>query len=349
MHKIIRARNVQEAYFHGLKYLRKRGAVEDSRAGPVMVAPGPVMTEYARPLERVLVDGLRDANPFFHLMEAMWMLAGRNDVESIQYYNSRMSYFSDDGVAFNAAYGHRWRRFFGTDQIVNAVEQLRADPTTRRTVIQMWKGGEDGMGKSKDYPCNTACFFRAHRWRGTGNWVLDMTITNRSNDVIWGAYGANAVHMSVLHEFVAAMAGMITGKMYQLSNNYHAYLDVLGKVGEPSSAAAHAYSRSLSPTPLFKRWPFRPPANVLAAVEGWWDDDTEGNWVDVLTEVMTPEGWHTINQVRASWRAWKGVGPHPRDRMLALEIADKIPGEDWARACTEWLHRRRGAAHANSM
>jgi hypothetical protein len=53
---VIAARNVNDAYTLGVNYLRQVGRTEDSRAGPVMVAPGPVTTVYARPTERVLMD-----------------------------------------------------------------------------------------------------------------------------------------------------------------------------------------------------------------------------------------------------------------------------------------------------
>jgi hypothetical protein len=49
---------------------------QGSRAGDVLVAPHPVMSVTSIPTERVLFDPARDANPFFHLFESLWMLAG---------------------------------------------------------------------------------------------------------------------------------------------------------------------------------------------------------------------------------------------------------------------------------
>lgn len=337
MHKIIRARNVQEAYLHGMRYLQKHGEHYPSRNGSVLVAPGPVMTEYARPMERVIMDPGRDANPFFHLMEAFWMLAGREDVASISYFNSNMKSYSDDGVKFNAPYGHRWRVRFGFDQIVHVVEQLKKDYATRRAVIQMWDGFKDGVGDSKDYPCNTAVYFRAHMPRDAFRATLDMTITNRSNDIIWGAYGANAVHMSVLHEFVAAFAGMNVGRMYQLSNNYHAYTDIVKKVGDPQKKHAQAYNglRGLNPTPLFSAHAKLIGAEfALRAIEAWWE---RGDKVEVLdmNEVMSPDGMQTIQRMRDAYAAYKS-----KNYGFAMREAWEIPGEDWSRACIEWLQRR---------
>ncbi len=55
--------------------------------------------------------------------------------------------------------------------------------------------------------------------------VLNMTVCNRSNDIVWGAYGANAVHMSFLQEVIAAAVGLPLGSYVQFSNNFHAYIE----------------------------------------------------------------------------------------------------------------------------
>ena len=100
----IHARNVSDAFVGGMKLLYEEGVERKSRAGTVLEYPTCVATVYEKPWERVLFNPVRDANPFFHLMESLWMLAGRNDVEWIENYNSTFGQFSDDGVLFNAAY-----------------------------------------------------------------------------------------------------------------------------------------------------------------------------------------------------------------------------------------------------
>ena len=81
----------------------------------------------------------------------------------------------------------------------------------------MWSPVE-GEGRK---PCNTQIYF----WSRNGK--LNMTVANRSNDMIWGAYGANAVHMSFLQEYVASMCGVKCGIYTQFTHNLHAYLDTL--------------------------------------------------------------------------------------------------------------------------
>ena len=72
--------NPNTALQDGLWLLKTSGILNDSRNGRVVQAPGPVASVYRNPLERVVFSPLRDANPFFHLYEALWMLAGRKHI-----------------------------------------------------------------------------------------------------------------------------------------------------------------------------------------------------------------------------------------------------------------------------
>ena len=213
---VVLAKGVNEAYDTGLDFLADFGGCEDSRNGRVKVLPEPLTTRYANPLQRVLFNEKRDANPFFHLFEALWMLAGCNNLHFLTRYNKRMAEFSDDNKILSGAYGYRWRKRFGFDQLKYLVNLLRGEPTTRRAVLQMYDCEVDRYAE-KDMPCNTSCMFRIR------NNALEMTVICRSNDAVWGAYGANIVHFSILQEFIARAVGVEVGPMYQVSNNFHIY------------------------------------------------------------------------------------------------------------------------------
>lgn len=215
-------KNVNQALTDGIWVMKSSGIQEQSRNGPVLVAPGPVLTTYVRPWERVLFNEKRDCNHVFHLVEAIWMLAGRNDVGTLLPFNSQYGkYAEDDGLVWGG-YGTRWRVSFGHDQIQRVIALLKKDPESRRAVIQMWAPGADlevSITK-KDVPCNTTMYFDL---RGG---VLNMTVCNRSNDMLWGAYGANAVHLSMLQELIASALRAPVGKYRQFSNNMHLYTDL---------------------------------------------------------------------------------------------------------------------------
>lgn len=346
------ARNVNHALPMGLNLLQTEGVPLPSRNGPVLTMPGPVMTEYQNPLERVLFNEVRDANPFFHLVESLWMLAGRRDVATPAFYVSRMRDFSQDGVNLDGAYGYRWINHFEVHQLHLIIAELRKNPHSRRLVLSMWDGNEDlemgakmRLGRnnyvdadadvdttypvtvpnrlmSPDVPCNTHCYFRARDGH------LDMTILCRSNDVVWGAYGANAVHFSYLLEYVAFGAGLVAGTMYQFSNDYHIYTeraDVKRLMEKPPSTEDDLYtSDSVCHVPLIqtdletfdrelKQFFERPDAKFYAE--------------PFFMGVALP--------VRAAYRA------HKQGRTLdAIDIARTIKDDAWSLACTQWLNRR---------
>lgn len=216
----IKVRNVNEAFseiFWRLKSLVIEP--EQTRNGPALVMPEPVTTIYTKPDERVLFNRKRDCNPVFHLMESIWMMAGRNDVAFLTQFNKNMANFSDDGITFNAAYGYRWRHHFGFDQIRSVIKILQADPASRQAVVQIWDSA-DLKKKTKDKACNTQIIFDLRHEH------LNMTVYNRSNDIWWGAYGANAVHFSFLQEFVARALKAPIGYYRQVSHNLHLYTEL---------------------------------------------------------------------------------------------------------------------------
>jgi hypothetical protein len=203
----------------------------------------PVATTYFRPAECVLTDPVRDCNPFFHVYEALWMLAGREDVARPKYYSPQIAAYSDDAETFNGAYGYRWRSYFEGDQLIELIRLLKQDPDTRRAVLSMWDGAADlysGLVGSKDVPCNTHAYFKIREGQ------LHMTVCNRSNDAVWGCYGANAVHFSILQQFLAAAVEAEVGHYTQVSDSLHVYLE--GKAGEVWQRCAGA------PPPLLQNY-----------------------------------------------------------------------------------------------
>jgi len=195
----------------------------------VLVMPTPVTTVYVNPHERVMFWPQRDANPFLHLYESLWMLAGRNDIAPLIRYAKQFENYSDDGSTLHGAYGHRWREHFGFDQLEIIVKRLRANVDDRRSVLQMWDCNADLSETDirKDLPCNTIVSFQV-----SPALELDMTVFCRSNDIVWGAYGANAVHFSFLQEFLALCTGLHIGRYYQVSVNWHGYLSTLKPVAD---------------------------------------------------------------------------------------------------------------------
>lgn len=226
----IKARNVNEAWamFHVFasnpiffRDLNPRGVKTSELKEPTT-------TTYARPEECVLLDPVRDANPFFHLYESLWILAGRNDVARLRYYNPQIQVYSDNQETFHGAYGYRMQHASGVgNQITAAITTLREDRNSRRAVIGLWMPSLDLVATAEqgaDIPCNTTIYFKVREG------ALRMMVCNRSNDAVWGAYGANAVQFSFLQQYVAAAIEAKIGPYTQVSDSLHVYRE--GKAGE---------------------------------------------------------------------------------------------------------------------
>lgn len=351
---VIVASGPDQALSDGLWWLKVAGEVNDSRVGRVAVSPVPVITAYPCPKHRVMFSPLRDANPFFHFFEGLWMLAGRNEAASVANYAKQMETFADDGLLWGA-YGFRWREFFGFDQLKELIAMIKADPKTRRAVLTMWspdgdlvarktiRGGDlthDGGPAAKDVPCNTQVYFDGTRGK------LHMTVTNRSNDIVWGAYGANVVHMSMLHEFMAQAVGMPLGTYYQFSNNYHAYIDrpdvqrLMDTHGDPANWAV-------------KFQPVNAYHDSACAPEWGYDMmTTGGDWASWLRdcemfvhEPLDPRPYHHsfFPQVAAPLM-WAHASYKLGDHKAARIHAGKCASKDWREASLDWLERRRLAS-----
>lgn len=362
------ARSVSEALHQGLHLIRVQGVAKPSRVGDVLVSPRPVMTEYKNPMNRVLTSPMRDANPFFHVMETLWMLAGRNDLPWLVRFNKKFSSYSDDGgLTQPGAYGYRWRNYFGHDQLADTILELKQNPDSRRVVITMWDGGSrrswlgggaggmqpDGqqpgdffaaVGGSADVPCNTHIYFDTIDGR------LNMTVCCRSNDIIWGAYGANAVHFSFLLEYLSAMTGIPMGVYRQFSNNFHLYTNIVPReqlipmASNVERTDLYLVSESRNSSCKLDRSVRQVP---LVSSPEYFEKDLYGFMAAEYPQDR-PYGNSFFNDVAApmfaAYMAFKA-----KEYDLAIDTALNIKAEDWRTASVEWLERRKLKAEINKV
>jgi hypothetical protein len=321
----IAALNVPEAFTEMLVRMRSFLVPEDTRNGPVRSFLCPVALTITNPQQRVLTDPMRDANPFFHVMEFCWMMAGSNNIQWIAGFNKRMLEYSDDGLVQHAAYGYRWRREFMLDQVKKAIVMLKRNPNDRRVVISMWDPQLDLGHNGKDVPCNTHIYLRVVDKK------LDMTVMNRSNDIIWGMLGANAVHMTFLHELIAQSAGLALGCYRAISNNAHIYESV------PN------FDYYMNGVPYDDDVYFRTRGDKATAhVPLLQSNETYADFVqDCENLIRLPE--LPTSPIRTFWM--KHVGAPIAQIWWARKINEpydlnEILADDWRIACAEWIDRR---------
>lgn len=326
--EVLKVRNPHEALPLAISLLEKCGYQRESRFGRVIRAPWPVVTDYSLPLERVVFWPERDANPFLHLYESLWMLAGRNDSAPLIKFAKNFEMFSTNGTIHDA-YGHRWRKAFGKDQLPIIAQILRKNPDDRRCVLQMWDIHSDLGKEGPAFPCNLTITFQID---ASGR--LEMDIFCRSNDIIWGTYGANCVHFSMLLEYMSRMIGCQVGHMRHYSVNWHAYLEQYEKMRIFKNAWNNPYYLGVVHS-------VEMPKNVK-------DIDT---FIDfILAQVdsefhlkVEPHGhpWYeTVHDVLLAHHIWKSLTA-PDRYTAALEILDTHDESiDWIYAAKEWLGRR---------
>jgi|TARA_R100001460_G_scaffold20889_2_gene42910 thymidylate synthase len=329
--RVIETRNVNSAILRGIDLFRdtENYIEQDSRNGKTLECVEPVTTVFKKPLERVCLIEERDANPFFHFIESMWMIAGRDDLNTLTYYVSSMSNFSDDGETLWGAYGKRWRKYFLKDQLDVIVKILKYNPDDRRAVLQMWDPIMDLAKNGKDVPCNTNIYFKIRDNK------LNMTVCNRSNDMLWGAYGANVVHMSVLQEYIAHKLEIDVGVYRQVSDSFHVYLnDVWDKVKHLTLDVYFKHTNNYDALEDFKPFPLFYDNGVLD-----WELNrffhyhpadliTSNNWESpCMRDIAVP--------MATAYSFYKS-----RNFYEALQQCERIVPVDWKNACLSWLRTR---------
>jgi hypothetical protein len=275
------------------------------------------------------------------------MLAGRNDAALLNLFVKDFGErFAESDGTIHGAYGYRWRKTFGFDQLKVIIRRLIKNPNDRQCVLQMWDcepqpkptndeftglWTNDLLGDYRDCPCNVCVFFRVN------DGLLYIAVCCRSNDILMGAYGANAVHFSILQEYMAAMIDVGVGTYTQFSFNYHAYTKDLDALG-----------RKLADTPL--------------SGSGLRRDDYDAAGITPLPLVDDPESFD--QEVEALLYAVSQNGrlvsakPFYADRLhnrflrntawplfaaylqRSLLIAEEIEALDWRMALVGWLQRR---------
>lgn len=223
-----RAEYAQSLYLPELSALFTEGQETDVRGRKTWeILDG--ATEITQPQHHCILIPERRWNPWLALSEALWILAGRNDVAALAPYNSHITDYSDDGVTLYGAYGARIY-----DQIDEVIARLRKYPSDRRAVLQIWDGGATGeiekgvqneslhydlTVNSKDPPCNNLLYFKLRQQR------LHMTVICRSNDIHFGLFAVNIPTFGILQEYIAARLGVELGHQTHLSNSLHVYTD----------------------------------------------------------------------------------------------------------------------------
>lgn len=153
------------------------------------------------------------------IAEQVWFVSGaRKPGDFLREYTSIWDDFTNPGDVVTVAYGYRWRKHFGRDQLGALVELLERDPSSRHGVIVTWDPGADGLGgvSKSNVPCPYS--FTVNIIGGR----LNLMNIIRSNDMILG-FPHDVAGFALLQCMLAQRLGVKPGVYSHTIANAHVY------------------------------------------------------------------------------------------------------------------------------
>lgn len=152
--------------------------------------------------------------------ELLWYLSGDNKASFMDYYvpNNFYSNEAETGTDdVRSGYGRRLNNFDGINQIQNVIELLKARPTSRRAVLQLFDA-TDLTENFRSIPCTCTMQFLLRDER------LNMLVNMRSNDAFLGL-PHDIFAFTMLQEIIARTVGVEVGHYTHSAGSLHLYED----------------------------------------------------------------------------------------------------------------------------
>jgi len=151
--------------------------------------------------------------------EQIWFISGARKPEIfLRDYTKIWDLFTNPGDVVTVAYGYRWRKHFGRDQLGLLVDLLQKEPSSRHGVVVTWDPAQDGLSlvKKKNVPCPYT--FTVNIIGGR----LHLHNIVRSNDMILGS-PADVAGFALLQCILAQKLGVKPGIYSHSISNAHIY------------------------------------------------------------------------------------------------------------------------------
>lgn len=221
----IEGNSASDLFLKALNYIEANGIEMNYKKCQVKEVRQMVST-LTDPMNRYLhVEG-RNSNIFATISETLWLLSGSNIVDGfLSKFLRRAKNYSDDGYTWTDGYGPRLYKY---NQLASVVHRIKDDKYTRQAVLSIFDPSVEsyqsmintiGHPNSKDMSCNNLMYFTVEDGK------LDLHITNRSNDIFFGAYTINLFSFTLIQEILANILDLKVGKYSTYQHNAHYYLD----------------------------------------------------------------------------------------------------------------------------
>lgn len=170
-----------------------------------------VTLELANPRARLSRSESR-GRLFSCLGEVCWYLSGSKALDDIAYYVP--AYAAYPGPDHHAAYGPRLFDFDGVNQVQYVIEKLRANPWSRRAVIQLFDHRD--VPTDAEVPCTCTLQFLVRAGE------LHLIAYLRSNDIHLGL-PHDVFCFTMLQELVARSLSLAVGHYVHVAGSLHLY------------------------------------------------------------------------------------------------------------------------------
>lgn len=153
------------------------------------------------------------------IAEQIWFTSGaRKPSDFLGKFTKIWDDFTNPGDVVTVAYGYRWRKYFGRDQLGKLVALLENDPSSRHGVIITWDPTNDGLGgvARGNVPCPYS--FTVNIIGGR----LNLMNVVRSNDMILG-FPHDVGGFALLQAMLAQRLGVKPGVYTHTIANAHVY------------------------------------------------------------------------------------------------------------------------------
>src|SRR3989338_4175311 len=160
--------------------------------------------------------------------EQIWFVSGaRKPADFLRDFTKIWDAFTNPADTVTVAYGYRWRKHFGRDQLGKLIELLKKDPTSRHAVIVTWDPASDGLGGAKR--ANVPCPYTFTVNIIGGRVHLHNMV--RSNDMVLG-FPSDVAGFALLQTILAQKLGVGVGVYSHSISNAHVYDNQYDAVSE---------------------------------------------------------------------------------------------------------------------
>lgn len=174
--------------------------------------------------------------------ELLWFIAGDTNIRYLKDNGVRIwDEWADENGDLGPVYGHQWRSWpapDGTtiDQLSNVIEQIKANPDSRRLIVSAWNVAE--VDKMALPPCHSLFQFYV------ADGKLSCQLYQRSADMFLGV-PFNIASYSLLTMMIAQVCGLEPGEFVHTTGDTHIYTNHFEQVREQLSREPKALPRMI--------------------------------------------------------------------------------------------------------